>query len=48
MNCVHLCPVQAIKLKEKGMWIDEEKCIGCGSCEKQCASEAITKKEIKP
>ena len=46
MNCVHQCPVKAIKLSDKGMRVDEDKCIGCGLCYKQCASEAITRKEI--
>ena len=43
MSCIYECPRKAITLTDKGMRIDEDKCVGCGLCAKQCASEAITK-----
>jgi len=32
-------------MDSKGAHIDQEKCIGCGQCYKNCASEAIV--EVK-
>ena len=40
-ECQYVCPVGAITMDSKGAHIDEEKCIGCGKCAKNCASEAI-------
>ena len=40
-ECRWLCPVHAISLDLKGAHIDQEKCIGCGVCMKNCPSEAI-------
>ena len=33
-------------MDSKGARIDEEKCIGCGKCAKNCASEAIVRKTV--
>jgi Pyruvate/2-oxoacid:ferredoxin oxidoreductase delta subunit len=38
---VHECPHKAISLTNKGAWINQEKCQGCGICYQNCASEAI-------
>lgn len=46
-ECMFVCPVKAITMDKAGAHIDEEKCIGCGSCARNCASEAISKKEVK-
>jgi len=35
--CVRVCPVDAIKVDERGIrYIDEERCIACGRCEVAC------------
>ena len=39
--CETECPVGAITLGMKGAQIDSEKCVGCGRCAMNCASEAI-------
>lgn len=44
-ECMFCCPVGAITMDKAGAHIDEEKCIGCGQCAKNCASEAISRKE---
>ena len=44
-ECQYACPVGAISMDSKGAHIDQEKCIGCGQCYKNCASEAIV--EVK-
>ncbi|MBE6691339.1 MAG: 4Fe-4S dicluster domain-containing protein [Ruminococcaceae bacterium] len=46
MECQFVCPVGAISMDSKGAHIHEEKCIGCGKCAQNCASEAIERKEI--
>ena len=45
-ECQYACPVAAITMDKNGAHIDREKCIGCGKCAKNCASEAIVKIEI--
>ncbi len=40
-TCIYECPVQAIKMAPGGARIDPQKCIGCGKCYDNCASEAI-------
>ena len=43
-ECQYVCPTMAITMDSKGAHIDPEKCIGCGKCAKNCASEAIVRK----
>ena len=43
MECMFVCPVGAISSDKDGAKIDEDKCIGCGMCAANCASEAISK-----
>lgn len=44
-ECVSLCPVDAIKVKDSvkyfNAYIDEEKCINCERCSKQCQNNRI-------
>ena len=35
-DCVGVCPVSAISLKDKKIYVDCHKCIGCGKCIKSC------------
>lgn len=42
-ECLFACPKGAIKMDKDGAHIDEEKCVGCGICANNCASEAILK-----
>ncbi len=39
--CETECPVGAITLQKTGAHIDQDKCISCGNCAMNCASEAI-------
>lgn len=43
MECTFACPVGAITMDSNGAKINPDKCIGCGTCANNCASEAITK-----
>jgi energy-converting hydrogenase B subunit K len=46
LMCVYECPVGAISIKEDvSTVIDEEKCIGCGSCYRNCQTGAIVREE---
>ena len=45
--CETECPVGAIVVEKTGAHIDQDKCIGCGSCADNCASEAIVPVEDK-
>lgn len=46
MTCIFECPQQVIVMTQEGAKIDQDKCIGCGICYDNCASEAIVKKEL--
>jgi len=35
-NCLHVCPVKAISKVDGWTVIDQDKCIGCGSCVEAC------------
>ena len=39
--CLVECKAGAILLTPKGAKIDPNKCLGCGTCYRTCASEAI-------
>ncbi|MBQ8528121.1 MAG: 4Fe-4S binding protein [Clostridia bacterium] len=44
--CVYECPVGAITIEENvSTVIDPDKCIGCGSCYRNCQTGAIVKVE---
>ncbi len=45
-GCVEVCPVEALKRKDK-IVIDKEKCIGCGACVDACKHHAISLEEEK-
>ena len=46
LMCVYECPVGAISIKEDvSTVIDEEKCLVCGSCYRNCQTGAIVKVE---
>lgn len=40
-SCRWVCPVKAITFDHAGAHIDVQRCIGCGLCVEECASEAI-------
>ncbi len=41
---IKICPVDAIQQDNTGLpIIDEEKCIKCGKCAKQCPKHAVEK-----
>lgn len=40
-DCIKACPEGALKLTRKGMIINREKCIACGSCGDACPANAI-------
>jgi len=43
---IHVCPVGAISQNGYGLpFIDEEKCIECGKCIKQCPMRAVVKRD---
>ena len=46
LMCVMECPVGAISVKaDESCVIDQDKCIGCGSCYRNCQTGAIKKVE---
>ena len=46
LMCIYECPVGAISIKtDESVVIDQDKCIGCGSCHRNCQTGAIVKVE---
>jgi uncharacterized Fe-S center protein len=41
LECVDVCPVQAISEKDGNVAIDENSCLGCGCCAATCSNAAI-------
>jgi len=41
MNCLKVCPVEAIRIRYKKAMMLEDKCIDCGECVKVCEAGAI-------
>jgi len=41
-TCMRVCPVVAIKMKDRLAVVDEERCRGCADCEQRCPEYAIT------
>lgn len=41
-RCVRKCPVKAILVKDGQAYIDEDRCIFCGTCTKECPQSAKT------
>ena len=40
-ECVEVCPVEGITLKDGKAIVDEEACIDCGVCAEACLQEAV-------
>ena len=40
-NCAKYCPTTAMKMKDKEISFDKDKCIGCGQCAFQCRQNNI-------
>jgi ferredoxin len=47
-ECVKICPVEAIAIKDDVAVIDDEACIECGECVNECPTEAIIEKKSLP
>ena len=41
-DCVQLCPLEAIQLKDNVAVIDEDTCTECGLCVYECPNGAIS------
>jgi hypothetical protein len=41
LQCLHVCPTQAISEKDGGLVVDDKKCWRCGRCERVCPADAI-------
>jgi MinD superfamily P-loop ATPase len=40
-ECVDICPVNAVEMKDNIPVVDKAWCIGCGVCSTVCATDAI-------
>ncbi len=46
--CIETCPEEAIRKRDDGIvWIDEDRCIGCGECMDVCPYKAIFLDEVE-
>jgi uncharacterized Fe-S center protein len=41
LQCLHVCPTEAISEKDGGLVVDDKKCWRCGRCERVCPKDAI-------
>jgi uncharacterized Fe-S center protein len=41
LQCLHICPTEAISEVDEGLAVDDEKCWRCGRCERVCPEGAI-------
>ncbi len=41
LQCLHVCPTEAISEVEGGLVVDDNRCWRCGRCERVCPEEAI-------
>ena len=41
LQCLHVCPTEAISQKDGGLVVDDKKCWRCGRCERVCPKDAI-------
>ena len=41
LQCLHVCPTEAISEMENGLVVDDKKCWRCGRCERVCPEGAI-------
>jgi NAD-dependent dihydropyrimidine dehydrogenase PreA subunit/bacterioferritin-associated ferredoxin len=48
MTCERVCPVLAVKVKERKAVVDPERCRGCGNCEQRCPARAVTMGSCSP
>jgi uncharacterized Fe-S center protein len=48
LQCLHVCPTEAISEEENGLVVDDEKCWRCGRCERVCPEGAILLDKLTP
>ena len=48
LDCVDICPMDAIRAKGDMVWVNEDDCIGCGLCQNVCPHNAIRLVQIEP
>jgi len=48
MDCVSICPMDAIKVRGDKVWVKEDDCIGCGLCQTACQHHAIRLIQVGP
>jgi ferredoxin len=41
-NCVDVCPVEALSIKNEKAFVDNDECIDCGACVNTCPEGAIS------
>lgn len=48
LDCVSVCPADAIRVKGDKVWVKEDDCIGCGLCQNACSHNAIRLVQVAP
>ena len=45
-DCVEICPLKALKVKDELVQVNRKRCIGCGLCNRACPNEALSMERV--
>ena len=46
-ECVAICPVGAVQIREGKAKVDHSSCVSCGACLRECPEDAISMQGVR-